>query len=152
MKKPLLLSACLALLLAACSAGESPRQAEFVPPAPAQQDFGDLRVHFNALPTLSLSEAVAREYGVKREAGTALVVIALRRLAGSEESALEGSVEATARDLSGSRQAIAFHAARTGDYVDYIGTLRVGERDSYRFDVSVRVDGRTETLQFQRNF
>ena len=68
----------LVLLLAACSAGEKARVAEFVPPADSSVDFGDLRVHYNALPTLSLNEAVAREYGVTRDAGSALAVIAAR--------------------------------------------------------------------------
>lgn len=142
----------LSLALAACSAGEAPRAAEFVQPVQAQQDFGSLRVHFNALPTLSLSEAVAREYQVQREAGTALVVIALRRVAGGEESVTEGEVEGEARDLSGKRQPLAFRAVRTGDYVDHIGTLKVGPRDTYRFDLTVRADGHSEKLQFQRNF
>ena len=142
----------LSLALAACSAGEAPRAAEFVQPVQAQQDFGSLRVHFNALPTLSLSEAVAREYQVQREAGTALVVIALRRVAGGEESVAEGEVEGEVRDLSGKRQALAFRAVRTGDYVDHIGTLKVGARDTYRFDLTVHADGRSEKLQFQRNF
>ena len=53
----------LILLITACSAGEKPRAAEFVPPAASSANFGDLRVHYNALPTLSLNEAVAREYG-----------------------------------------------------------------------------------------
>ena len=59
----------LTLLLAACSAGEKPRAAEFVPPADSSIDFGDLRVRYNALPTLSLNDAVAKEYGVTRDAG-----------------------------------------------------------------------------------
>lgn len=142
----------LLLALAACSGGNAPQRAEFVPPVPTQQDFGDLRVHFNALPTLALSEAVAREYGVRREDGTALVVIALRRGSDNGETTAEGKVEAIARDLAGKQQVITFRNVRTGDYVDHIGTLKVGARDSYRFAVTVQADGRRETLQFQRNF
>ncbi len=141
-----------ALSLAACSAGEAPRTAQFVPPVETQQDFGDLRVHFNALPTLSLSEAVAREYGVERTAGTALVVIAVRRIKGAEEVAMEGDVSAVARDLSGKQQTLHFRPVRTGDYIDHIGTVDVGAHDTYRFEVTVRADGRTGTLQFARNF
>jgi hypothetical protein len=142
----------LALLLAACSAGEKARVAEFVPPADASVDFGDLRVHYNALPTLSLNEAVAREYGVTRDAGSALVVVALRRIANGEELGADGEVSAEAYDLQGKRQHIAFSAVRTGDYTDHIGTFAISERDSYRFEVKVESGGRKETVKFQRNF
>ena len=149
MKRFLLLPA---LLLAACSAGEKPRTAEFVPPAPASAEFGDLRVHYNALPTLSLNEAVAREYGVVREAGSAMVVVALRRIAGGEEHAAEGQVSADAYDLQGKRQHIDFSAVKTGDYTDHIGRFAINARDSYRFEVKVESGGRSETVKFQRNF
>ena len=142
----------LTLLLAACSAGEKPRVAEFVPPADATVDFGNLRVHYNALPTLSLNEAVAREYGVTRDAGSAMVVIALRRIADGQELGAEGKVSAEAYDLQGKRQHIDFAAVRTGDYTDHIGTFAISERDSYRFEVKIESGGRKETVKFQRNF
>ena len=105
----------LTLLLTACSAGEKPLNAEFVPPAESSIDFGDLRVHYNALPTLSLNDVVAREYGVARDAGSAMVVIALRRVANGEELGAEGAVSAEAYDLQGKRQHIGFSTVRTGD-------------------------------------
>lgn len=148
--KALLLGA--ALLLASCTAGEKPRVADVVTPAPAYQDFGDLRVHFNAMPTLAMSEAVARQYGVERDADKALVTVALRTVAGNEELVAEGQVQAVAVDLQGMRQSIAFTPARTGDYTDYIGTFRIAERDSYRFDITVKSGERGGKVKFQRNF
>ncbi len=148
--KPLLLGA--AMLLASCTAGEKPRAADAIAPAQAYQDFGDLRVHFNAMPTLAMSEAVARQYGVERDADKALLTVALRNVAGSEELAAEGEVQAVAVDLQGMRQSIAFTPARTGDYTDYIGTFRIAERDSYRFEVTVKSGERGGKVKFQRNF
>ena len=94
MKRILLLLA--VAVLSACSGGEAPRAAEFVQATPAEADFGDLRVRYNALPTLALSEAVAKEYGVQRDAGTALVLVALRTVAGGEEVDADGEVSVTA--------------------------------------------------------
>jgi hypothetical protein len=142
----------LILLIVACSAGEKPRAAEFVPPAVSSADFGDLRVHYNALSTLSLNDAVAREYGVSKDAGTGLIVVALRRIAGGEEQAAEGEVSATAYDLQGARQQIAFKAVKTGDYTDHIGIFDIHPRDSYRFEVTLKANGRSEVVKFQRNF
>ena len=147
---PVLLGA--TLLLASCTAGEKPRAADAVAPAPAHQDFGDLRVHFNAIPTLAMSETVARQYGVERDAGKALVTVALRTVAGNEEFAVEGEVKAVAVDLQGMRQTIAFTPARTGNYTDYIGTFRIAERDSFRFELTVKSGERGGKVKFQRNF
>ena len=142
----------MTLLLSACSGGEAPRAAEFVQATPAEADFGDLRVRYNALPTLSLSEPVARQYGVPRDAGTALVLVALRKVAGGEEIDADGEVSVTAHDLSGARQALTLRKVDAGGYIDHIGTARISPRDSYRFEIVVKVGGRTETVKFQRNF
>lgn len=142
----------LPLLLAACSAGEKPRAAEFVPPAESTADFGDLRVHYNALPTLSLNDAVAREYGVAKDVKSAMVVIALRRVVNGEETGAEGRVSADAYDLQGQRQRIDFSTVKTGEYTDHIGTFTLHARDSYRFEVKVEAAGRREVVKFQRNF
>lgn len=141
-----------AVFLASCSAGEKPRMADIVAPAQAYEDFGSLRVHYNAIPTLSMSEAVAREYGVERDARAGLVTIAVRNVVDGEEIAAESEVQAVAVDLQGMRQSIALHAARTGDYTDHIGTFRIAERDSYRFEITVKSAGRSESVKFQRNF
>ena len=142
----------LTLSLAACSGGETPRAAEFVPPAPAETDFGSLRVRYNALPTLALSEAVAKQYGVPRDAGTALVLVALREVKGTDELDADGDVSVTAHDLSGARQVVALRKVEAGEYTDLIGTARISPRNSYRFEIVVQAGGRTETVKFQRNF
>lgn len=142
----------LALSLVACSGGETPRVAEFVPPAPAETDFGSLRVRYNALPTLALSAPVAKQYGVQRDAGTALVLVALREVKGAEELDADGEVSVTAHDLSGARQVVTLRKVDAGEYTDLIGTARISPRNSYRFEIVVQAGGRTETVKFQRNF
>ncbi len=142
----------LALSLVACSGGETPRAAEFVPPAPAETDFGSLRVRYNALPTLALSAPVAKQYGVQRDAGTALVLVALREVKGAEELDADGEVSVTAHDLSGARQVVTLRKVDAGEYTDLIGTARISPRNSYRFEIVVQAGGRTETVKFQRNF
>ena len=141
-----------ALLIAACSAGEKPRAAEFIAPAESSIDFGNLRVHYNALPTLSLSEAVAREHGVTRDAGSAMLVVALREKVDGEEVPVTGKVTAQAHDLQGNRQPVTFHVVQTGDYSDHVGTFAIQARDSYRIEVQVEAKGRTDTFKLQRSF
>ena len=54
-------------------------------------------------PTLSLSEAVASEHGVTRDAESAMLVVALREKVGNEEIPASGKVTAQAYDLQGNR-------------------------------------------------
>ena len=146
--------AILTVLLAAagCSGNQVPQPAVFVPPAESSADFGDLRVHYNVMPTLAMNESTAREVGIERDDGRAMIMVALRKLANGEELAVEGEVKAVAVDLQGLRQPISFTAVRTGEYTDYIGSFRIVERDSYRFDITVKAGGRSGEVKFQRNF
>lgn len=141
-----------AMLLASCTSGERPRAAEVIAPAPAYEDFGDLRVHYNVMPTLAMDESMARKVGIERDDGRAMIMVALRKLANGEELAVEGEVKAVAVDLQGLRQPISLTAVRTGEYTDYIGSFRIVERDSYRFDITVKAGGRSGEVKFQRNF
>ena len=101
---------------------------------------------------LALSEPVARQYGVPRDAGTALVLVALREIKDGEEADADGDVTASAHDLSGTRQAITLRKVDAGGYIDHIGTARISPHNSYRFEVVVTAGQRTETVTFQRSF
>lgn len=141
------------LLLAACG-GPVPEQARPVPPPVGSIDLqGPLRVHYNLLPTLALGEAVAREYGVERRDGTALLVVALRRPSDTGDEAMaQGRVEADILDLAGRRQTVSLREVATDDYIDHIGEVKAGPRDTLRVEVSVLADGRRQGFDFQRNF
>lgn len=142
----------LALLLGGCARGEQARPADLVAPAQGSTDFGSLRVHYNALPTSSISDAMAREYGVAKDPSTALVFVALRKVEGGEEENAEGSVTAAAYDLQGARQEVSFKPVAIGEYTDHIGVVTVSPRNTYRFELQVAAAGRTQALEFQRNF
>ncbi|KAF1698859.1 hypothetical protein CSC62_02600 [Pseudoxanthomonas jiangsuensis] len=149
------LASLLTAALAGCGGGQAPVAAQFVPPAPAVADLqGPLRAHYNLLPTLALSEAVARQYGIERSAGQALLVVALRRPGETpgDEIVAEGQVHARARNLAGQQQEIAMRAVGTGDYIDHIGMVAIGTRDVVRIEVSVDAAGGRQRFDFQRNF
>lgn len=141
-------------LLAACSAGEAPRAAQFVPPAPAVAELdATLRARYNLLPTLSLDPAMARGYGIERAEGKALLLVALRRDgADGMEAGIDGQVHAQARDLSGRHQVVAMRRISSGEYVDHVGLVDIVPRDVVRVQVEAVVDGRRHTFDFQRNF
>lgn len=148
-----ILSMATVFLLAACSASETPRVASPTVAEPAYADFGTLRVRYNALPTQSLNEQMAKRYGVPRDAGLALVTVGLRQLHDGEETGIEGQARATAIDLQGERTGIELKPVKIGDsYVDHIGTFAISPRNHYRIEVFVEAQGRRETIGFQREF
>lgn len=148
---PTLLSFAL-IALAGCSAQETPRKAEPVQAQAGYTDLGGLRVHYNLLPTLAMNDAVARSYGVQRQADRALLVVALRQLRDGDELPDDGTVLASATDLSGKRQQVALRAVRTGDYTDLIGELDAHARDQLRIDLQVSSASGAGNVRFQRNF
>lgn len=143
----------LALALLAGCGGGAPQQAQFVPPAPAMAELGDdLRVHYNLLPTGSLGEPAARRYGIERSSGTALLVVALRRVdADGVEHPADGQVRARARDLSGRHQPVDLRVVSTGDYDSHIGIVAASPRDVLRIELEVEADGRRHSFDFQRS-
>lgn len=152
---PLVLAA--ACLLAACGAPTAPesgaarRQAEA--PQEASLRSGDFVVRANTVATMRLGEAVARQYGVRRDAGTVMLLVGVRRELGSGEVAVPARVSATAVDLLGRRQALDMREIRSGDFIDYAGSARVSAPDTLRFDIRVVGDGLgTATLQISRDF
>ncbi|GAA4860758.1 DUF4426 domain-containing protein [Luteimonas vadosa] len=122
-------------------------------PQEASVQFGDIIVRANAVATSGLSEPVARQYGVSREAGTVMLLVGVRRIADGDETSLPARVTARAVDLLGKRQAPEMREVRSGGFIDYVATVRVAAPETLRFDVDVATaDGQRASLQFNRDF
>lgn len=148
-KRLLLLTA---LLLGACSAGEPPRVVAPTAAEPAYADFGALRVRYTALPTASLNEQTAKQYGVTRDEKLALLIVSLRALRDGDEIPADGTIGARAIDLQGERIPVAMKPVRTGEYIDHIGTFAISPRNHYRIEVDVEAQDHRETVTFQHEF
>jgi len=148
---PLLLSV-IVMSLGDCSGQQAPRMATPSQGHASQADFGTLRVYYNLLPTLAMNDSVARSYGVQRRADQALLVVALRQRGGTEELPVDGTVTATATDLSGRQQQIVLRTVKTGAYTDHVGSVQISDHDTLRLAVQVAAGGNTGTLRFERGF
>jgi len=114
---------------------------------------GDVVVRANAMPTQSLGDAVARQYGIERDDKTVLLLVGVRRGTDAQETALPARIDATATDLMGHRQDIALREVRSGDFIDYVGTARVIPPDTLRFELQIALEGKSwGTLRFNRDF
>lgn len=114
---------------------------------------GDLTIRASAVPTTALAAAVASQYGIERGDGSVLLLVAVRRGAEAQEVAVPAQVSVTATDLFGQRRDVPMRELRSGDLLDYVGTLEVSAPDTLRFDLRIVPEGgQVSTMQFTREF
>lgn len=149
-----LVALAVALMLAACGA-QPPAPTAGNSPAPQEaiSRVGDVTMRASVVQTSTLGADVAARYGITRDPGTVMLLVAVRRGTDGGEVALPAQVTATATDLRGQRQTFTMRELRVGDLLDYVGTVRTTLPDTLRFDVTiVREGGVTSSLQFSREF
>jgi hypothetical protein len=151
------------IALAGCGSGAPvPTDGQAQMQQEASMRVGNVVVRANAIPTAGLGEAVARQYGIERDAGTVMLLVGVRRDDGNgNETALPARVTAVAIDLLGKRQQLAMREVRSGDpgsspgqgFIDYVGTARVIAPDTLRFDIAIAPQGGPAMeLHFNRDF
>lgn len=151
--RPLLLAALAAALLAGCGNDPPPRAVPASVPQSANLQVGDLTVRASAVQTSALGPAVASEYGIERGDETVLLLVALRRGDDGQEVSVPARVEATVTDLRGQRHALELRELRSGELLDYVGTVQVSLPDTLRFELRIVPEGgRVSNMQFTREF
>lgn len=150
-----LLAITCAVALAGCDGGNAPAPA--VPAAATSQEAvsraGGATIRASAVPTASLAAEVAGRYGIVRDDRTVLLLVAVRKGTEMQETSVPATITATATNLSGQRQPVALRELRSGDLLDYVGTVQTSLPDTLRFDLTIAVEGgATSTMQFSREF
>ncbi|MDR9432664.1 MAG: DUF4426 domain-containing protein [Spiribacter sp.] len=104
--------------------------------APAQQSqrFGDYDIHYSALPTGIMNEAVAEEYGILRSRTRGMVMITVLR----DGKAVSARLNVLARDENDDLREIPARAVKQDDWVSYVGVFPVAEAETLVFEVEIR--------------
>jgi hypothetical protein len=147
----------LAFALASCGGGAPPPAAPATQAMAAQQEaisrIGDVTIRASAVPTGMLAPEIASRYGITRDERTVMLLVAVRQGEEMQEASLPATITATATNLSGQRQSVAMRELRSGELLDYVGTVETSLPDTLRFDVTiVRAGGASSTMQFSREF
>ena len=151
----ILIAAYCFLALSGCGGNGAPAP---VASRPATQQetvsrIGDITIRATALQTSALAPEVATQYGIGRDERTVMLLVGVRQGADAQETALPADITATVTNLSGQRQAVTLRELRSGDLLDYVGTVEAGLPDTLRFDINiVREGGASSTMQFSREF
>lgn len=144
--------AVLPVLLAACGAPSPPEGHASATMEEAVARAGDVSVRASVVPTASLNAAVARQYGIEPDSRSVMLLVGVRQGPQMQEVALPARITASATDLRGTRAAIEMHEIHSGDFIDYVGTVRVTPPETLRFELDIEhAAGAPSSLSFSRD-
>lgn len=150
-------------MLSACGDGSQQGDAELAQAPPSTlksyEDYGDYRIHFNALSTDSLAPEVARAYNIVRSKSRAMLNVSImRRGESASTTPMKGKVIVNASNLTGQLKVVKLREIVEGEgggaAIYYIGELPVADGETLIFDIGVTPEGETASYQirFQKQF
>jgi hypothetical protein len=104
--------------------------------------FGDITIHANALSTMQLMPAMAKQYGITRDAKHGLLNVSIEQ-AGHTISA---SVTAQVGDLTGHRHELPLRETTENGDIDYLGEFAIDGSGTYVFTVTATVPGKMQPM------
>lgn len=117
------------------------------------EHIGDIEIRASVVQTSALPATVARQYGIDRDAGTLLLLVAVRKGPSASAIALPARVTAKVTDLRGGQQDIAMREIQAGALVDSLGTTQTTLPDTLRFDLTITIDAMAPVhMRFEREF
>ena len=140
---------------AANTAASTGDDVDILPATESSQAFGDYELHFNALGTNQLTPEIAGEYGIVRNPNRVMLTLSiLDTTGGGIGSAVSGSVEASAINLTGQFKNIPVREIDEGDAIYYIGETTVADTETLIFTVDVTPADEPDpfTVKFQKQF
>jgi hypothetical protein len=102
--------------------------------------FGDVTIHANVLSTMQLMPAMAKQYGIARDAKHGLLNVSIEQ-AGHTISA---SVTAQVGDLTGHAHPLALRETAENGDIDYLGEFAIDGSGTYLFTVTATVPGQSQ--------
>lgn len=115
---------------------------------------GDITVHYSAIPTTTLTPAVATQYGITRSASRALVNVAVRKGKPGTDVAVPSTVTAWVTNLNGQRQSMTMREVKEGEAIYYLGETRINDNETLNFEIEVRPAGAKSPIRatFRQEF
>lgn len=119
-----------------------------------EQTFGDMTVHYSALPTTRLLPAMAKSYGIAQSASRGLLNIAIDRKASDGKTmSVRASVAGKAVSVGGDSAPLKFRELVEDGTVSYIGEFPLSAPDTYTFTVTITPENAPAyTLKFNQDF
>ena len=109
-------------------------------------------IHHNAIPTATLTPAVATGYSITRSKYRGLLnVSVIKDVQGTTGQPVTAIVKANATNLLGKSRAISMREIREGKAVYYIGEFPIIDRETLTFELEVRPAGMKKPISASPN-
>ena len=116
---------------------------------------GNYVLHYSAVNSLQIPQAVAHSNGIDRAGDTAIVMITLQKpTSDAPLNAVPADVTGSARSLMGERETLSFKRVENAGSVYALAPVAIEDEQTLTFDLNVRAaDGRaTIPVQFNQTF
>lgn len=125
--------------------------------SPAEQavKYGNIEIHYNAMPTDELQPEVAKNYNIVRSRNRGLLTVSvLRKNKLGVAEPVPAVLSASAVNLSAQLTQINMREIRESGAVYYLGEFRVAPPDTLKFSISAKPSGETRQYpaEFSRSF
>lgn len=122
--------------------------------AEQMQRFGDIEIHYNAMPSDELTPEVARAYQIERSRNRGLVTLSvIRRGNDGVGVPLKAAVGLQIKMLTTQTVDVKLREVVEGDAIYYLGDFHLMPPVTLRFKVDARVaNGEPMRFEFSRNF
>lgn len=117
--------------------------------------FGDVAVHYNAMPTDELLPDVAKNYRIERSRNRGMLTVSiLKRTSLGVSQASKGEVKVTIPTLTGQSVEVPMREIVEGSAIYYLGEYRVTAPQTLKFVVTAKPEGSDKplTFDFSRQF
>lgn len=115
------------------------------------QEFGNLQVHYIALPSTFLTPSIAQHYGIKRSKYTGIINITVLDKA-AKLKAVSAELSGSGDNLLGQSQVLEFKTITEGDAVYSIATYPFSNEEIVNFTIKINSQNKTNILKFQHKF
>lgn len=123
-----------------------------VPTAMAEQaaKFGDIEVHYNAMPTSELQPEVAKNYKLERSQTRGLLTISvLKKNQLGVGQPIKAEIEAHMVNQYSQLGNIDVREVQEGPAIYYLGEFRMSPPDTLKFTLSVKPQGSTKSYKVE---
>jgi hypothetical protein len=149
---PLLASALLCACTASAPGGTSSMEQSMATREPAEVRNGQHVLRASIVPTMALSESMAKPYGIARDDNTVLLLVGARRGPPDAEVAIPATLDVRVRDLRGVQRDVVLREIRNAEFIDYAGSIKVQAPDTLTFEIQASAGGMpATTLRFSRD-
>ncbi len=115
------------------------------------RDFGNLEVHYSALPSTFIQANIAKNYGIQRSEYIGLVNITILDKY-QHLKAKKATITGNGRNLIGQSIPLKFKKITEGDAIYYIAQYRFTNKEMVNFDIYIKTANKNNNLTFQHTF